>query len=71
MPGYTGSNRPDVAAELRKETPPSFADDAVGLVASTMLYALPKTNPFDVRQMIDSNSTNVRILSRYRHNTMC
>jgi len=68
-----GSKLSDAAADVRiaKETSPNFADDAVGLVARTVLYALPKTNAFDVRQMIDSNSTNVRIFSRYRHNTMC
>jgi hypothetical protein len=34
-----------------------------GLVASTVLYGLPKTKTFEVRQMIRSNSTNVRIFS--------
>jgi hypothetical protein len=68
-----GSKLSDAAAGVRitKETSCNFADDAVGLVARTVLYALPKTNAFDVRQMIDSNLTNVRIFSRYRHNTMC
>ena len=49
------------------ETPKPVDAD---LVASTVLYALPKTNPFEVRQMIHSNLTNVRILSRYFHNSM-
>src|SRR5438552_2228392 len=68
-----GSKLSDAAADVRiaKEISPNFADDAVGLVARTVLYAFPQTNAFDVRQMIDSNSTNVRIFSRYRHNTMC
>jgi hypothetical protein len=46
-------------------------DAASGLVANTVLYGLPKTNTFEVRQMIRSNSTNVRIFSRYFHNTRC
>jgi hypothetical protein len=46
-------------------------DAASGLVANTVLYGFPKTNTFEVRQMIRSNSTNVRILSRYFHNTRC
>jgi len=54
--GYAGSKLSDAAADVRiaKETSSNFADDAVGLVARTVLYALPKTNAFDVRQMIDS-----------------
>jgi hypothetical protein len=44
---------------------------AAGLIASTVLYGLPKTNTFEVRQMMRSNSTKVRILSRYLHNSMC
>ena len=36
-------------------------DAASGLVARTVLYGLPNTNTFEVRQMIRSNSTNVRI----------
>ena len=46
---------------------------SIGLCATgrrQVLYALPKTNPFEVRQMIHSNLTNVRILSRYFHNSM-
>src|SRR6516225_2034325 len=46
-------------------------DAASCFVASTVLYGLPNTNTFEVRQMIRSNSTNVRILSRYFHNSMC
>src|SRR6266851_6872872 len=61
-------------------TPPNVSEDArvcreqdaaSGLVASTVLYGLPKTNTFEARQMIRSNSTNVRIFSRYFHNTKC
>src|SRR6516225_8464641 len=37
-----------------------------GLRASTMLYPLPNTNTFDVRQMIRSRSTMVRMRSRNR-----
>ncbi len=59
------------ADSIRHETTGVHVIYAAGLMASTMLYALPKTNPFDVRQMIHSNSTNVRILSRYFHNSMC
>jgi hypothetical protein len=33
----------------------------MGLVASTVLYGLPKTNTFEVRQMIRSNSTNAHL----------
>ena len=46
-------------------------DAAAGLMASTVLYGLPKTKTFEVRQMIRSNSTNVRIFSRYFHNRRC
>src|ERR1700722_868077 len=46
-------------------------DAASGLVANTVLYGFPKTNTFEVRQMIRSNSTKVRIFSRYFHNTRC
>ncbi len=46
-------------------------DAASGLKANTVLYGLPKTNVFEVRQMIRSNSTNVRIFSLYFHNTRC
>src|SRR6202035_3323105 len=46
-------------------------DAASGLVANTVLYGLPNTNTFEVRQMIRSNFTNVRIFSRYFHNTRC
>src|SRR5262245_17660254 len=49
----------------------STAGPAWGLVASTVWYGLPNTNTFEVRQMIHSNSTNVRIFSRYFHNTRC
>ena len=46
-------------------------DAASGLVANTVLYGFPKTNTFEVRQMIRSNSTKVRIFNRYFHNTRC
>src|SRR3954465_15494117 len=36
-----------------------------------MLYPVPKTNTFDVRQMIFSRSTIVRIFSRYFHSSRC
>jgi hypothetical protein len=42
-----------------------------GLRASTMLYPLPNTNTFDVRQMIRSRSTMVRMRSRNFHNNRC
>gem|GEM_PF-4378319 len=41
------------------------------MFANTVLYGFPKTNTFEVRQMIRSNSTKVRIFSRYFHNTRC
>src|SRR5262245_40776894 len=42
-----------------------------GLMASTMLYPLPNTKTLDVRQMIPSSSTMVRILNRYFHRNRC
>ena len=41
------------------------------LLASTMLYPLPNTKTFDVRQMIRSRSTIVRMRSRNFHNSRC
>src|SRR5437016_4716531 len=50
----------------------SRARDAIaGLMASTVLYALPKTNPLEVRQMINSNFTNGRRFIRTRQKSKC
>ena len=64
-------NRPPVGGRLRHPPRAAEAAPAAGLVASTVLYALPKTNVFDVRQMIFSMSTIVRILSRNFHSNTC
>jgi hypothetical protein len=42
-----------------------------GLLASTMLYPLPKTKTFDVRQIMRSSSTMVRMRSRNFHSSRC
>jgi len=44
---------------------------AGGLVAKMMLYPFPNTNAFDVRQIIFSKSTIVRIRRRYFHKDKC
>jgi hypothetical protein len=42
-----------------------------GLLASTMLYPLPNTKTFDVRQMMRSRSTMVRMRNRNFHSNRC
>ncbi len=42
-----------------------------GLLASTMLYPLLKTKTFDVRQIMRSRSTMVRMRSRNFHSSRC
>src|SRR5262245_56072067 len=49
-------------------TPPTLT---YGLLASTILYPLPNTNTFDVRQMIRSRSTMVRMRNRNFHSSRC
>src|SRR5258707_311836 len=59
----------DVRNDITRFEP--FYATAIRVIASTVLYGLPKTNTFDVRKMIRSSSTKVRIFSRYFHSTRC
>ena len=43
----------------------------MGLLASTTLYGFPNTKTFEVRQIIFSKSTNVRIRSLNFHKSKC
>jgi hypothetical protein len=66
----TGTEESQSATEPRQSSR-RVATDIYGLLASTMLYPLPNTKTFDVRQMIRSKSTMVRMRSRNFQSNRC
>jgi len=66
----TGTEESQSATEPRQSSR-RVATDIYGLLASTMLYPLPNTKTFDVRQMMRSKSTMVRMRSRNFQSNRC
>jgi hypothetical protein len=68
---YNNRSEESQSATEPRQSSRRVATDIYGLLASTMLYPLPNTKTFDVRQMMRSKSTMVRMRSRNFQSNRC